>query len=63
MTVRLNRRELASVLAALRHWQQDAGNEEPGPLIPDHFQEGVAPLTMAEIDALCERLNFGTGPS
>ena len=64
MPVRLNRRELATVLAALRHWQQDWGkNEEAGPIIPDHFEEGIAPLTVPEIDELCAKLNFGTGPS
>jgi hypothetical protein len=60
VTIRLNDRELATVLAALRYWQQDlADNENEGPIIPDHFDEEVTPLTVDEIEALCERLNVG----
>lgn len=58
MSLRLTHRELATVLAALRYWQQDlAENEDDGPISPDHFDEEITPLTVAEIDALCERLN------
>ncbi len=53
-------RELATVLAALRYWQQDlAANAEPP--ISEHFTE-VAPLSPDEIDALCEALNTQPAP-
>ena len=44
-------RELATVLAALRHFQKRAMVE-----YPDHFFD-VDPLDDSEIDALCERIN------
>ncbi len=56
---RINSRELATVLAALRLWQRA---KQRGPVwgalatIADDGGECV-PLTLAEIDALCERLN------
>ena len=51
----LNARELATVLAALRYWQQNPDED----LIDggQHFTEH-SPLTPNEIDALCERLTF-----
>ena len=53
----LDRRELATVLAALRYWQREglisAGGEHEIATDGDH----VAPLTSAELDTLCERLN------
>jgi len=48
-------RELATILAALRYWQQDLILNEDPPIGP-HFNE-VSALTPDEIDALCERLN------
>lgn len=53
--MRLTDRELATVLAALRYWQidLDANNGVP---ICEHFED-VTPLTVDEIDELCERLN------
>jgi hypothetical protein len=50
-------RELATVLAALRYWQQ--GLSEHGGVIPvaEHFDSTVTPLAIEEIDDLCERLN------
>ena len=56
----LSDRELATVLAALRYWQQDldtqdSNDEGSGPISP-HFDEHE-PLTSDQIDALCERLN------
>ena len=51
----LSVRELATVLAALRLWQ--AGSHEPAEL-SEHFDD-CEPLSPAEIDALCERLNDG----
>lgn len=57
----LSPRELATVLASLRHFQQDLIRDEvtggDGP-ISLHFDEHV-PLAIAEIDELCERLNMG----
>lgn len=49
-------RELATVLAALRCFQDDL--REAGEVLAsmDHFQKHT-PLTAAEIDALCDRLN------
>ena len=49
--------ELATVLAALRHWQRPLQREgfafaEGFP----HFMD-EAPLSVEEIDALCDRLN------
>jgi hypothetical protein len=62
MTVRLTGRELATVLAALRYWQQrldDSGGEAP---VLDYFDDAVTPLTAEEIDWLCERLNDSSFP-
>jgi hypothetical protein len=50
-------RELATVLAALRYWQRNADGSAESP-IADHFDSEVTPLTAAEIDSLCERLNL-----
>jgi hypothetical protein len=58
--VELTDRELATVLAALRYWQQDlAANQAAGdgPISPEHFTEELTPLSVEEIDALCDRLN------
>lgn len=58
MTVHLTNCELATVLAALRHWQQNlASNKNQGPISPDHFDDQTSPLTIKEIDDLCERIN------
>jgi hypothetical protein len=59
MTDRLTDRELATVLAALRYWQQDLAGNEDGPISREHFGRGVTPLSAEEIDDLCERLNCG----
>jgi hypothetical protein len=61
MTLRLSDRELATVLVALRYWQQDlAANDDEGP-ISEHF-DAVTPLSVEEIDDLCERLNDTSTP-
>jgi hypothetical protein len=61
--MQLTERELATVLAALRYWQQDlADNEDEGPISQEHFTETVTPLTVDEIDQLCERLNCSPSP-
>jgi hypothetical protein len=54
--VKLNNRELATVLAALRYWQR--GLTDVVRAEAEHF-DNCEPLTDPEIDALCERLNFG----
>jgi hypothetical protein len=60
VSVSFSDRELATVLAALRYWQQDLAANEDEPPISEHFADGATPLTVAEIDDLCERLNVGT---
>ena len=57
MPLHLTDRELATVLAALRYWQQDLADNDDGPICPDHFTDTITPLTVDEIDDLCERLN------
>ena len=59
--MKLSDRERATVLAALRYWQTDLYDNPDGPINgPEmgHFDQ-VTPLTVEEIDALCERLNRG----
>lgn len=69
MLHKLNPRELATVLAALRHWQEATrigsnGDEISSPK-RDFFSryagffvtEKLDPLSVTEIDDLCERLN------
>ncbi len=51
-------RETATVLAALRHWQEEIHAVGVRLLQYDSHFEQVTPLTVAEIDDLCERLNF-----
>jgi hypothetical protein len=62
MTIKLSNRELATVLAALRYWQQNlavAAGQDGTSFSPDHFDEVNTPLTVEEIDDLSERLNCG----
>ncbi|MHB1892726.1 MAG: hypothetical protein ACYCTZ_04400 [Candidatus Dormibacteria bacterium] len=54
----LSDRELATVLAALRYWQGECGPEDAEAADMVHFDR-CTPLTTAEIDELCERLNVG----
>jgi hypothetical protein len=60
MQVELSERETAMLLAALRNWQTDALNEDLEEAFAAHFEEHTM-LDDAEIDALCERLNFADG--
>jgi hypothetical protein len=56
---RLTDRELATVLVALRFWQEEVLEEGTGE-IPERFLghfEDDAPLDFGEVDELCERLN------
>ncbi len=59
-----NRRELATILAALRFHQDE--DLQAGRGIPDRFIKGIAtdggvlkPLNYQEVSELCERLNAG----
>jgi hypothetical protein len=57
--IQLTGRDLATVLASLRWWQRNlAGNEGQVPIC-EHFDDKTTPLTVDEIDELCERLNCG----
>ncbi len=69
----LDHRECATVLAALRNWQLTLTNlglsDRSGKYLAralakdmpslDHFEDGTKPLTVEQIDALCERINLG----
>jgi hypothetical protein len=62
---RLDKREFATVLAALRFWQSKLGPdrypaqarapEDFGPFF--EYGKKFAPLSKEEIDSLCERIN------
>ena len=58
----LTLRELATVLAALRHWRESQGNHSATSLVRTwpHFDEHD-PLSPTEVDALCQRLNEPCG--
>ena len=59
----LHPRELATVLAALRHWQHQLARR--GLALADafpHFDDEPT-LSMEEIDSLCDRLNDSDTPS
>ena len=69
----LDHRECATVLAALRNWQLTLTNlglsDRSGKYLAralakdmpslDHFEDGTKPLTVEQIDALCERTDLG----
>jgi hypothetical protein len=66
ITTRITRRELATILAALRFHQDE--NLQGGQRIPDRFIKEIAtdgglfkPLTFQEVSKLCERLNTDEG--
>ena len=62
---RLDKREFATVLAALRFWQSKLGPDRYPAQARAHmdfepyFEDGkkFAPLSKEEIDSLCERIN------
>jgi hypothetical protein len=62
VTVSLDANELATVLAALRYWQQDLEANGDEPVISEHFED-VKPLTPDQIDDLVERINCSPEPS
>jgi hypothetical protein len=47
------------LLAALRYWQRDLAESDNVPISPEHFTDS-APLTVEEIDELCQALNCGS---
>ena len=55
----LSHRELAIVLASLRLWQRAVPENNALDYSPLHF-EADPPLSNAEIDRLCEKLNDGS---
>jgi hypothetical protein len=57
--MKLNECELATVLAALRTYQE-ARDLESSPDVSEHFN-GIEQMRDDEIDALCERLNCKRG--
>ena len=58
----LHPRELATVLAALRHWQHQLARQ--GLALADAFPHFAdeSPLSIDEIDSLCDRLNDSDTP-
>jgi hypothetical protein len=50
--------DLATILAALRHWQATVSDGERNAF--PHFAEDIEPLSDEEIDALCEVMNAET---
>ena len=56
--MQLNEAETATVLAALRYWQERTRNQHQNGW---HF-ENVKPLTPEQIDTLCERINTDEPP-
>ncbi len=56
--ISITERELATILAALRLWQQ-ADEHNRGELQDIAGETGV-PLSNKEIDTLCQRINSGT---
>lgn len=51
-------RDLATIIAALRYWQEEVVKDETYGEYLDFFA-AHSPLSAEEIDTLCERLNFG----
>jgi hypothetical protein len=60
----MTKRELATVLAALRHYQIGLrlnGGRPPQDVSDIAMDGGLDPLDEEEIDSLCEELNTGEG--
>ncbi len=58
VTVKLDQREIATVLHALRETQREIQNGEDLSEKLHFAVDGIKPLTVKEIDALCERINL-----
>ena len=58
----MTNQELATVLAALRYWQQDLEANDAPPISEEFFAD-CEPLSSGEIDGLCERLNVHSAAS
>ncbi|MEY5098683.1 MAG: hypothetical protein RJA36_1402 [Pseudomonadota bacterium] len=56
--MKLSYQESATILAALRYWQGHMAPDGSPPLDAGHF-EFTKPLSSAEINVLCERINCG----
>lgn len=56
-SVDLTRREVATILAALRYWQSNFNEKQLADIYADHFQS-EEPLDPEEIDNLCEIINM-----
>ncbi len=55
----LTSQEIPTILAALRFWQEALNMEYNGrDFMPNYFKD-VEPLTVQEIDDLCEKINIG----
>lgn len=57
-----DQRELDTILAALRYWQQNVLDRklDPAQVSPMHFEyRDWPPLDADEVNDLCEKLNFG----
>jgi len=55
--INLTDREHATVIAALRHFQNDLNEDQRKEAYPEHFCLNL-PLNNQEIDSLCERINL-----
>jgi hypothetical protein len=55
MTLEINKREAALLLAALRNWQDESASTNLADLYEGYFEEHE-PLSSQEIDELCARI-------
>lgn len=52
----LNQREISTILAALRMFQEACESQNISEMFPEIFED-VAPLSVQEIEELCEKIN------
>ena len=52
----LNQREISTILAALRMFQQASESQNVSDMFPEIFED-VTPLSAQEIEELCEKIN------
>lgn len=55
----LNKREMSTILAALRMFQKTSENQNVSDMFPEFFED-VTPLSAQEIEELCEKINCTT---